>query len=90
MKGKAPVILGVIFVLIILAVLIYTTIGLSVAKVEVCMEFNGRTNCGTASGQTKEFALRTATANACALISGGVGDTIACEQKAPASVKWIK
>ena len=90
MKGKTPVILGVIFVLIVLVVIVYTTIGLSVAKVEVCMEFNGRTNCGTAAGQTKEYALRTATANACALISGGVGDTIACEQKKPVSVKWIK
>jgi hypothetical protein len=85
-----PVIAGIIFLLVVLGVIIYSSMGLSQARVEVCMEFNGRTNCGTASGQTKEYALRTATANACALISGGVGDTIACERKTPTSIKWLK
>lgn len=87
---KKPVLIGVVFFAVVLGVIIYTTLGLAKTKVEVCMEFGGRTNCGTASGQTREFALRTATANACAIISGGVGDTIACEQKPPLSVKWLK
>ena len=89
MKSK-PVLLGVAFVLIVLGVLIYSSMNLSKAKVEVCMEFNGRQNCAIASGQTEDYALRTATSNACALIASGVGDTIACERKTPVSVKWIK
>lgn len=87
---KKPVIIGIVFVVIVLGVIIYSSIGLSQATVEVCMEYEGRTNCGKASGQTKEFALRTATSNACAMISGGVGGTIACEHRQPVSVKWIK
>jgi hypothetical protein len=89
MKSK-PVLLGVAFVLIVLGVLIYSSMNLSKAKVEVCMEFNGRQHCAIASGQTEDFALRTATSNACALISSGVGDTIACERKTPVSVRWIR
>ena len=87
---KKPVILGIVFVIVVLIVIVRSSMNLSQAKVEVCMEFNGRTNCGTASGQTREFALRTAKSNACALISGGVGDTIACEHKEPVSEKWLK
>ena len=90
MKSK-PAIAGVVFMLVVLGVIVYTTMGLSQgSKVKVCMQFNGRSNCGTASGETREFALRAATANACALISGGVGDTIACEHNTPVSVNWIK
>lgn len=87
---KKPVVLGVVFVAVVLIVIIYSSMNLSQAKVEVCMEFNGRTNCGTASGQNREFALRSAKTNACAMISGGVGDTIACEHKVPVSEKWLK
>ena len=39
----------------------------------------GMTSCRTAGGSTKEFALRTATNNACAEISSGVTDSIACD-----------
>jgi hypothetical protein len=87
---KTPVLLGIIFFAIVIGVIVYSSMGLSQARVQVCMQFNGRTNCGTASGQNRGFALRTATANACAVISGGVGDTIACEQSTPVSVKWLK
>jgi hypothetical protein len=85
-----PVVAGILFLLVVLGVIVYSSMNLSQARVEVCMEFNGRTNCATASGQNRDYALRTATANACALIAGGVGDTIACERKTPASVKWLK
>jgi len=47
-------------------VIIYSTMNLSRYRVEVCMQFNGRTSCRTTSGSTEEFALRTAMQNACA------------------------
>jgi cytochrome oxidase assembly protein ShyY1 len=58
-------------------------------RVEVCMAFQGRQNCSTASGTTKEEALRTATDAACTLIAGGVTDTMACTRGNPLSVKWL-
>jgi hypothetical protein len=68
--------------------LLYMTLGERKYHVEVCMEFNGRQNCGAATGAHKEGTLRTATENACAMISSGVGETIACGNKKPESVKW--
>ena len=53
---KKPVLFGVIFVLIVLGVIVYSTLTLAKHRVEVCMQFNGRTNCKTASATTEEFA----------------------------------
>ena len=80
---------AIAFVAVVLAVLIYSTMTLSQARVEVCMTFGGQMHCSTVSGATRESALRTAITNACAVISSGVTDTIACEQQAPAKVTWL-
>lgn len=85
-----PVIAGIIFVVIVLAVLLYSSLNLAKFRVEVCMTFNGRTDCRTASADTEEHALRTATANACGLIASGVTDSLACEHSQPDSVHWLK
>jgi hypothetical protein len=87
---KKPVLLGVLFFLIVLGVLIYSSMNLSGKRVEVCVAFHGATACRTASGATQEFALRTATNNACAQISSGVTDSIACENAPPLKVTWLK
>jgi hypothetical protein len=79
-----------VFVLLLLGVLYYSTISLAAHRVEVCMEFKGMTSCRTASGSTEQFALRTATTNACATISSGVTDSIACDQTPPKKVTWLK
>jgi hypothetical protein len=85
-----PVVAGILFVVIVLAVLLYSTMTLAKYRVEVCMTFNGRTDCRTASADTEEHALRSATSNACGLIASGVTDSLACEHSQPASVRWLK
>ena len=87
---KKAALIGVGFLLIVVGALYYSTISLAKHRVEVCMEFNGMTSCRTASGSTEEFALRTATTNACATISSGVTDSIACDQAKPNKVTWLK
>jgi len=87
---KKPVIIGIIFFLAIIAVIVYSTMNLARYRVEVCMQFNGRTSCRTTSGSTQDFALRTAMQNACAEIASGVTDSIACEHSQPVKVTWKK
>jgi hypothetical protein len=87
---KKTVLFGVLFCLIVLGVLIYSSMNLSGKRVEVCVTFRGANACRTASGATEEFALRTATNNACAQISSGVTDSIACENAPPVKVTWLK
>ena len=87
-----PAILGVVFVLIVLGVIVYSTVSLTRnrVRVEVCMEFNGRRDCRTASGEDRNTAMRAAVSSACGMIASGVGDTTACERSNPVSVQWLK
>lgn len=74
----------------VIGLMIYSSLDLAGYRVEVCKEFQGRTACRTASGATRDAALRTASDNACALISSGMTDSIACQGTTPTSVKWLK
>jgi hypothetical protein len=76
---------GLIFVVLV----VYWSLHLGQVKVEVCIEFRDRSNCGTAAAPTEEEAIRTATDNACALISSGMTDSIACSRTPPSSVRRL-
>jgi hypothetical protein len=54
---------------------------------EVCMEFQGRSKCRTVGAKTTDEARRGAVDNACAFISGGVTDRMACSREIPVSEK---
>lgn len=84
------VILGIAFLLIVIGVIVYSTMNLAHFRVEVCVQFNGHTQCRTASADSEEHALRAATSNACAIIASGVTDSIACEHSTPLKVTWLK
>ncbi|MCS7043151.1 MAG: hypothetical protein NZR01_10200 [Bryobacteraceae bacterium] len=58
-------------------------------RVEVCMEFRGRTACRTAAGPTREDALRAAADNACALLASGMTESMQCSHSQPKSVRWL-
>jgi hypothetical protein len=86
---KPAVLIGILFAAIVLGVLIYSTLGLSRYRVEVCVEFNGRSSCRTASATTRAAAQRTATDNACALLTSGMTESMACAAKPPTKITWL-
>lgn len=59
-------------------------------RVEVCMEFRGRTACRSAAGPTREDAVRTAADNACGLLASGMTDSIQCGHTPPKSVRDLE
>ena len=87
---KKPVIIGLILFAALVALILFSTMGMATHRVEVCIEFNGRTNCRTTSGSTEEFAERTAISNACASLASGVTETMACERSTPTKVTVLK
>jgi hypothetical protein len=89
MKLKLPVIAGILLAIAIIGAIIYTTFGNQGFRVEVCMSYQGRKACRVASASAEAAALRTATGNACALISNGSFDSARCENGQPDSVKWL-
>jgi len=89
MSKKVKVAVAALFVFLV-GLILYSTLNLNRHECEVCMEFRGRTSCRTAAGATQEEAIRTATDNACADISSGMTESIACGQTSPKSIRWLK
>ena len=87
---KKPVVVAILFVVVVLTVIVYSTLNLAKFKVEVCMQYNGATSCRTASGATRDETLRTAVTNACALIASGMTESGQCERSQPVSVRWLR
>jgi hypothetical protein len=87
---KKPVVLGIVFGAVVLAVIVWSSFNMSQVRIKACMQYDGRTNCATASGSTREFATRAAISTACATISGGVTGTIGCEGSKPVSIEEIE
>ncbi len=88
MKKSTRIILPLIF-LAFVAYTIYSTTTLGQVKCRVCMEFQGNVACRTASGATREDALRVAKDNACAQLTSGMTNTRMCSAKEPVNVDWI-
>lgn len=88
MSRTAKIGIGVV-VAFFLALLVYSTLDLGRVTVEVCVEFKGRTNCGSAAAPTEEEAVRTATDNACALLTSGMTESMACSRRPPTSVRRL-
>jgi hypothetical protein len=59
--------------------------GLTGHRVEVCIEFDGREACRTASASSEKQAERTAIENACAQLTSGMTNSIACQNTPPKS-----
>jgi hypothetical protein len=87
LNRKFAIALGILLFVIFLGVLTWLMVGNRKNRVEVCMAYQGRTACKTASGATREDAIRTATDSACALIAAGMSETRACSTAAPLSVR---
>ncbi|HTS29192.1 MAG TPA: hypothetical protein VMH81_25140 [Bryobacteraceae bacterium] len=86
---KKTVWLAIVFCVLVVGFVIYSSIGGERFHCSVCMVFHGRRDCRTASARTRESALRTAITNACAQLSGGVTETNQCESTQPESVEWL-
>ncbi len=67
----------------LLGFIIYSTMGLAKINCEVCIEFHGRTSCGSAAGTKKDEAVRSAVEVACSDVAAGRTENIACESTRP-------
>jgi hypothetical protein len=66
------------------AFVVYSSLQVGSVECEVCMDFEGRQLCRTASAAGREEALRAAVDNACALLTSGMTNTMRCQRGEPA------
>ncbi len=82
--------LGALVALALLSLLIFSSLNLAKYKAEVCVTFNGMTQCRTAAGATEEYVIRAATSDACSTMASGVTQSMACEQASAPVIHWIR
>jgi hypothetical protein len=89
MSKKTGLWIVLAFAVAFAAIMYTSTRNLSSYRVEVCIEFDGRSACRTASAATREQAQRTATDNACAQLASGMSQSIQCTNTRPSKVTWL-
>ena len=65
--------------------LMWNTMTSQQVECEVCVEFNGRRNCATASAANEAQAAQSAQSTACGTISSGMAGAVMCGDAAPVS-----
>ena len=86
---KQRILYGILVALVLLlpaAFMTWSVLSQTTVSCEVCIEFHGRVQCRSASGLTREEAVRTATDNACAFLASGMTQVISCARTPPRSV----
>jgi hypothetical protein len=81
-RGK---LLTVLVILAFAGFLAWTTVAAQKSTCDVCMEFNGRRNCASASASSEEEALNSARNTACGPLAFGMNESIACGNTPPAT-----
>jgi hypothetical protein len=80
--------IAALFGVLVVGYVVYSSFGSHPYHCRVCMVFQGRRDCRTASADSRDGALRTAITNACAQIASGVTESSQCEGTPPESVDW--
>jgi hypothetical protein len=87
---KKTVWLAVAFSAAVLGYLVISSFQRRPFHCRVCITFDGRRDCRTASAETKQEALNAAITNACGVLSSGVVESNKCQTTAPDSIEWLK
>jgi len=77
--------IGLALLVAVIGYVVVSSIQIGASTCNVCMEFRGRSKCRTVGAKTVEEARRGAVDNACAFISSGVTDRMACAREVPVS-----
>jgi hypothetical protein len=77
---------GIVFV----GILVWSSFRQTQVTYEVCLEFNGRSHCATASGATQAEAERSAKDIDCALVTNGRDELMRCNDVEPTSTRRMK
>jgi hypothetical protein len=84
---KRSTVATIAVVIAIMALFFYMSTARATQECNVCVEFNGRSNCASAAGRTAAEATETAHRTACGPVVSGMNETIACDNRVPVSVQ---
>jgi len=76
-------------VVVLVAVLFYSTAQEGKYKYKVCVSFHGSNRCSSASGQSPDQAIRAAQGVVCSGLANSRDEVMACEATSPSSVEQL-
>ena len=82
-RNRKNLVAALVVLVPIAGFVVYSSFHVSAIECEVCMRFEGGDTCRAASAATRDEALRSATDNACALLTSGMTNSIRCQQSEP-------
>jgi hypothetical protein len=74
---------GLMALFALMAFIVWRSFQVGGVRCEVCIDYNGRSQCRAVDGASREEALMAATQNVCAFLSSGVTDSMACTRTPP-------
>jgi hypothetical protein len=81
-KSKAGV-YGLLALVAFMALIVWRSFQVGGVRCEVCITYEGRSQCRAVDGTSRQEALLAATQNVCAFLSSGVTDSMACARTPP-------
>ena len=69
------------------ALLLFNTLSAQKVECTVCVEFNGKRNCASASHENENDARQSAQTTACGVLANGMNESIACGRVVPVSAQ---
>ena len=73
-------------VVVLAAILLWSTLAAQKASCSVCVAYKGARNCARASAETQKEAAKSAQSTACGPIARGMAESIECDNVPPATV----
>lgn len=79
-------ILALVGLALLVGAIIWSSFNTPRVECEVCITYDGRTNCASAAGPSEDEAIRAATDVACAPLASGRAGSMACGRSTPTRV----
>lgn len=83
MALKRPTLITLVVIAAFAALLLISTLSSQNVACDVCVAYNGATNCATATAATEAEAARSAQSTACGTIARGMAESINCGEATP-------
>ncbi len=77
----------VVALALLVSILLYGSMRSVQAECELCVEFNGRTECRRGSGANEAEARQAALKAACAVMASGMSESVNCQNRRPTNVR---
>jgi hypothetical protein len=79
-------ILALLAMVLLVGAIIWSSLTTPRVECEACITYDGRTNCASAAGPTREEAVQAAADVACATLATGRAGSMACSRSEPTRV----